>query len=275
MHSSSTSYYDPKYGVSEYGDIYDNAGGRARRQARKTARKAKHQANHQARVTKRTTRKNNRIARRNQVADGNGIDPNAGYPMDNGIDQSQPFNNQQSQSYPAPMDESYPDQGGEEQPEEMEEEEEPVDSYFGEDGECLDLSYYGDEFDNGSGKERREARRAAEQKKRDLKNERLDSKNKARQTRAEAKLELSKKGIKTGFDVNGAIDGVLGIFGGGKKSAADSPDGGGGDPGTGGGAPTPDSGKLLGMPKGVAIGVIVVVVLVIIAVIYFVTRKKK
>lgn len=267
------SYFDAKFGDSEFNDLYDNAGGRAKRQANRATRKAKHVVKKTTRVAKhqahKATRVANRIAHKGIVPAGvyaTGIDVVNAFPSDNSMDDQANMYDAQ----PEPIDNSYP---------------EPQDEFIDDvdaqdDDQGDDIPEDEDSFDNGAGKDRRNAKKDAEQKKRDLKNDRLDSKNKlrlskgaAKETKADAKKALADKGINTGFDWNGAVNGVLGIFGGGKGKAKDGTDI-AVDPSA---LPVDDAPKkLLGMPKGVAIAVIIVVVLLIGGVaVYFTMKKKK
>lgn len=153
-----------------------------------------------------------------------------------------------------------------------------------------------DDYDNGAGKERREARRAKRQEKkatkqaqkeqkRELKNQKIAAQNEiklaradAKRTKANAKMTLAEQG-KSGNDwIGSAVSGVASLFG--KKSADSGSGDGSGESGLlsseGGFSSSPNSGKLLGMPKGAAIAVIVVVVLLVIGgVVFFVLKKKK
>jgi hypothetical protein len=81
-------------------------------------------------------------------------------------------------------------------------------------------------------------------------------------------MELAKQG-KSGSDwLGSAVDSIAGIFGGGKKSDVI-------DQGIPSGPESDDSGKILGMPKGVAFAVIgVVVVLIIVGIVFMLKRKK-
>lgn len=144
-----------------------------------------------------------------------------------------------------------------------------------------------DSYDNGAGKERRQARRAKKQeqrdKKADLKNDRLAAKNEiklaradSKRTKANAKMTLAEQG-KSGTDwIGSAVSGVAGLFG--KKSEGGDPvDNSGAGAGAGlgtGGAGTPEK-KLLGMPMGIGIAVIVVVVIVIGGIAFFALKGKK
>jgi hypothetical protein len=142
-----------------------------------------------------------------------------------------------------------------------------------------------DSYDNGAGKERRQARRAKRQeqkeKKRDLKNDRLAAKNEiklaradAKRTKADAKMSLAEQG-KSGTDwIGSAVSGVAGLFG--KKSeGGEQVDAGGTGAAAGpSGNPVPEK-KLLGMPMGIGIAVIVVVVLVIGGIGFFALKGKK
>jgi hypothetical protein len=152
-------------------------------------------------------------------------------------------------------------------------------------------SEHSDLYDNAGGKAKRQAKKAerkarkdakkdAKQEKIDLKNQKKAAKNEviyakadAKKSRAEAKkIKAEKSDGSGGSWWDKTLDTVGGIFGKKGSSEGDSevstgiqgPDGN-----------TPDSGKLLGMPKGVAIAIIIVLVLGIIgAVIFFVKRKK-
>ena len=143
-------------------------------------------------------------------------------------------------------------------------------------------NYDDDPFDNGAGKERRQARREKRQeqkdKKKDLKNERLAAKNEiklaradSKRTKADAKKSLADQG-KGGTDwikdVAGAVGGIFG-----KKSESDggSPDAGVGNANN---AAPAEAKKFLGMPFGIGIAVVVVAVILIGAVVFFVVRKK-
>ena len=295
-------YYDSRFGESEYAEIYDNASGRARRQTRKTARVAKRQNKRQNRVAAKATRKQTRVAarvsRKNTRVAGRAANrsiTNAYYPAEENImpQDEQMYNNPES-SYPddVTVQQEYPDQSvdGEMGPVEDElqsenQEEEETETFFGFDGECLNQSYYDDsDFDNGAGKARRQAKRAKKQSLKEersqLKNDRLKAKNEiklsradAKRTKADAKKTLADQG-KSGTDwIGGAVDGVLGLFGKGKSKIAEAEVA--GDSSALAADNSASSGKLLGMPKGVAIAVIIVLVLAIIgAVVFFLKRKK-
>lgn len=138
-----------------------------------------------------------------------------------------------------------------------------------------------DSYDNGAGKERRQARRAKreeqKQKKRDLKNDRLAAKNEiklaradAKRTKANAKLSLAEQG-KSGNDwLGSAVSGIAGLFG--KKSEVDES----GAPIAGGSvSDIVGDKKFLGMPFGVGIAVVVVVVIFIAGIAFYALKGKK
>lgn len=144
-----------------------------------------------------------------------------------------------------------------------------------------------DDWDNGAGKARRQAKRDERKAKKDektrlkqeksqLKNDRMAAKNEVKLSRAdknrakgEAKKTLAEQGKSGNEYWGGIVDSVAGIFGGGKKSS------GGSETAGDGGTYTEEKPKFLGMPKGLGIGVVVVVVIVVIAgIIYFVRKNK-
>ena len=283
---SDRSYFEPQYPMSGFDDLYDNARGKARRQARKAARVAKRSTRVAARQQRKQTRVEGRVARRQtrvaNRASNNYLDnqpilsPEEQYTESAYAEQNQAY--PQAEQYTEPVDNSVEEIQEYPEAESVEE----MDSYFGDDGECLDDSYYGDEYDNGAGKARRQARRAKRQeqkeKKKDLKNDRLAAKNEiklsradAKRTKADAKKTLADQG-KSGTDwIGGAVSGVLGLFG--KKSETTDPNA---DPALAGAAdPAASDGKLMGMPKGVAIAVIVVLILIVVGVVIYFVKKKK
>lgn len=147
-------------------------------------------------------------------------------------------------------------------------------------------SDYSGLYDYGSGKANRQKKKKERQdrkkekqelkiEKKRLKNERYAvktdkkqskadlnrSRGYAKEAKADAKMELAEQGISEGNWFDKTLNTVGGIFGGGSGSAD--------------GAAGESSGKILGMPKGVAIAVAGVLLLIIGGVIFFVVRKRK
>ncbi len=297
MNSTTDNYFDPSFGQSNYDGIYDNAGGRAKRQAKKAARQATRQATRQAKVVAKVTRKQTRVAgrvagkqqrvdarqanrqnkqdakfansqREQEAAAAAAEAQNAYYPVDETTYTEDTSVYPQTEYVDQVVDETaYNDQEfQEEAPEEYE-------SYFGEDGECINDDYYSDNF---LGIKANPEKKAARAEKRKLKNEKAKAKNevisaraKAKGTRADAKMELAKQG-KGGMDWLGtAVSGVASIFG--KGAAAETA----ADPNAMLADPNALAPKILGMPKGVGIAVIVIVVLAIIGGVILFLKKKK
>jgi len=320
-------YFEPKFGGtdSDFDELYDNAGGKAKRQAKKAARKAKRQekkatrvanrqerkatrvANRQERKTTRVANRQNakatrvagRVARKNIRQQAKALSPVAQMVSQDLYPEDTPFMEtvaQPAESYTQPSfsDTSYPEYPAgnypsteflEESPEDSEEtypddsQEAYPEDQLDENGELINPDEYYGEWDNAAGKARRQARKAKRQARKDerqkLKNDRLAAKNEIKlaradaiKTKAGAKMELAKQG-KSGSDwLGSAVDSIAGIFGGGKKSDVI-------DQGIPSGPESDDSGKILGMPKGVAFAVIgVVVVLIIVGIVFMLKRKK-
>lgn len=202
MNSANNDFFEPQFGGSDI-DIYDNAGGKAKRQARKQARQQKKQArqqnrqqkkqnrlaNRQARVEARTTRKatrqNARVARKQTRVEARVARKNTRItaqdpyleqaPSQDMLSDTWPSENQNlipSQSYPAESypAESYPAESypAEEYPQDENTEEEYPDNepepMLDENGELINPDEY---YDNASGKAARQARKAARQKNRE------------------------------------------------------------------------------------------------------------
>ncbi len=296
MNTSVDNYYEPNYGTDNFDDTYDNAGGRAKRQAKRAAKQANRQANRQKRVEAKVTRKSTRVAgrvankqqrqdnrfankqrrqdakfdnsqREQEAAAAAAEAQNAQYPVDEST---------YTEDQPIYSDAQYTDQSIEEFPidqEFQEDEPEEMESFFGDDGECLNEDYYSDNFlgikANPEKKKARQDRRALKNDKLKAKNEVISARAKAKGTRADAKMELAKQG-KGGMEWLGtAVGGIASMFGKGASAETAA------DPSMLLADPNALQPKLLGMPKGVGIAVIVIIVLAIIGGIFFFLKKKK